>query len=840
MKTQYSFIVLSIFSMLWMACQKKESNANFMVLETKPVIINGNTKNGVTFKANILLESPNTIIQYGFVYGFTSNPSIESDRMPSSVQMSGNSFTAKVDDIFMPDTTYHVRSFIKTNKFIQYGNEVQFFSNGSPPPELEEIIPSKAFFGDTVTIHGKYFDSRGKDVKVWFNDNQATKVWGNSNTLYAIVPSQIVSKKTNVSASLYGQKSSNSLLFEINSPDIHSISKNFGQYPDQIEILGNNFSSKHGILLLNGISPFNTTISQQKIKFEVPYYGNTQSVRIEFMQLGETVTVIEKFSYHEQTITGLSKDSIFLDDTLTVYANNIDFRKANLDLLLDNMRSRTVNKWQDSISFIPQPNNYEDYNKDHFNAQCIINYYSPNQKILFNTTIAQKNPKIISIHNGDVIYASNLLIRTRGINHYNGDLKFNIYNSNTLISNENWNIQYYFRSANEIRLELPRNISPGSCEILARTGNRMSSPFAFKILMPEVISISETQDLSRKDGSIDIHGNFLPNVNYYLYNITNNCILPIRTEYENSNKVIWRPSHFLGKGNYQLQIKMGSTNYTYPEIIAFNDYIESLTQFDFLPDIMLDIYSTYAFSINRKIYRAGYYTYDSNGIVIDIDSKSQKKLGAFYPGTLVSKYPTICNGQIYSIFNNGQVGVYHFDPDQNLWIKDPYEFYDEDIFLLWNNNEGDLFALATNGNIFRKQLNWNKIATIEIPTYSMPTFALQDQSNLYLWDYVYYKFYRLNTNSWLTEETLHAPVNYDTGGKIPQHIFWYKNELYFCYMRRGVYQTDMLKFNPLSKTFQSLDPHFIPERDYEYQFAPNTDGSVYMIKASTVYNFQPD
>ena len=58
------------------ACQKEARKAEFLILSTNEVKIEGSTEKGVEFSATVMLESDESILEQGFVYGLNNDPDL--------------------------------------------------------------------------------------------------------------------------------------------------------------------------------------------------------------------------------------------------------------------------------------------------------------------------------------------------------------------------------------------------------------------------------------------------------------------------------------------------------------------------------------------------------------------------------------------------------------------------------------------------------------------------------------------------------------------------------------------------------------------------------------------
>ncbi len=325
-------ILWCILVQLLYSCQPESRQADFVVLSTNEVAIEGNTENGVVFSAEILLSKDEPILDNGFVYALTSKPTLGTDVKVAAEEEGASKFSSKMMDALAPDTTYHVRSYAKTQSFLTYGNEVTFRSNGSKAPIIEKIEPSIAFWGDTILVTGKNFDRSGKNNSVWFGGFEASKRWGTKDTIYAIVPFELNTKKSEVTVKLYGKNSTNSKPFEIHSPVVTSISRTEGQYPDEIIVCGDYFSaSAKNPLTMNLIHDGDsycggTVLNRKQLSLRVPFIGLEKEgfLSLEIIQQGERLLIKDFFRTNKQSI-------ILLSDSATL-SQPIYFRTINLDM----------------------------------------------------------------------------------------------------------------------------------------------------------------------------------------------------------------------------------------------------------------------------------------------------------------------------------------------------------------------------------------------------------------------------------------------------------------------------------------------------------------------------
>lgn len=123
----------------------------------------------------------------------------------------------------------------------------------------------------------------------------------------------------------------------------------------------------------------------------MPFIGSAQSVSVTVEQLQEITSVTPQFNYLEQLITGLSLDSMFIRDTIVVYSKNIDFKKADFNLLFEGKKCKVTEVWKDSIECY-YSGSYDNYEKSEFEITAIVTDYET--KNIFKTAVKYRGPFI--------------------------------------------------------------------------------------------------------------------------------------------------------------------------------------------------------------------------------------------------------------------------------------------------------------------------------------------------------------------------------------------------------------------------------------------------------------
>jgi hypothetical protein len=147
------------------------------------------TRTGVEFYGNIIDFADEPVINHGVVWGLSPNLALKND---DNVQLGKTTavgiFSHNVKSGLFKDTTYYVRAFVATKKYIVYGEPLKFRSLGSEIPVIKSISPLQGMEGDTIVIRGKYFSSSRFINVVKFGDLQIFNLYSNDSTINCVVP----------------------------------------------------------------------------------------------------------------------------------------------------------------------------------------------------------------------------------------------------------------------------------------------------------------------------------------------------------------------------------------------------------------------------------------------------------------------------------------------------------------------------------------------------------------------------------------------------------------------------------------------------------------------------
>ncbi len=813
-------LVISII--LLSSCQQDDKSDNLMVLSTNNVKIDGTTKDGVLFSATILVDNDESIVEQGFIYGMNENLSLTEGIVISFSDYGKKKFSIQLCEVLIPDVTYYVRSYVKTNSHLIYGNEVEFFSNGSNPPKLDIIKPTSATWGDTIMIVGTGFDSKGKENKIYFGDLESSLTWGHNDTIYSVVPVSLNVKESDINVSLYGQNSSNSLPFELFSPVIESISETEGQYPDTITITGKYFSDKFSTVTFGDYSIQPIAINKNTLTFQVPFLRTAQDVGVSLEQLNEPTEIEKNFKYNKQAIIGLSSDDIYLSDTITIYSDNLDFKKAGVISTIDNLELDVIHMWSDSMWVtIPYSNSF-DYTKLEYDLKCKLEDYE--LKEVYSSTLTHKNPEITYMDYSKIGYQCSIIMKVEGLcgNYQSfaydeGGIQYSLYINNL--------------GDGMCKVTMPEDLIPGKYQLEFINGNRTTGKIPFEVMMPEITSF-EGDGIHRGD-VINIQGNYLP-MNYRSYQLRHtesNRVFQRSFFWQEQYLNDYKTSNIIGEGTYQLEFVFKDKIYPAGKNVVFNDYLEWTAYID-MPDEVIEK-SNVCFARDGKLFSMVYYGNDIE--IFDINTGEYSKIqsnidisensnNVAYDATQI--YPTIVGGEVF-IRHLGN--LYQFNFDNYTWEQINVDINNESVIRTANINDA-LFIQMESKGVYKLNGTWERVGR---SGWEYFTFGVGD----YCYSYYNGGLEKGSVDNFIVTKVTDSPLGRNDNYYGFRHLFVYENNMYEA--MNEDYGLNIAKYSIEDDSFERLDPSFISGKTYITRFFVDVEGDVYYLVDKNVYKFIP-
>lgn len=323
------FLSILVPLFLLLQCGKYEfPKSPYPRLETLSVTnISGS---GATFQANLLNLGDNPIVNHGFIWG--PDASVEfsgSEKIELGNSLVPGVFKADVNYGLYPDTTYYVKSFIKTQQITVYGKTVIFKSLGSMPPVINSFLPVEGTGGDTIELKGSYFSSVAKNNIVKFGSIQSEILSGNDSIIICIVPVDIPEKTVSLSVSVAGNQSLSKDKFTFYTPSIESFLPQAGTFDDIVQINGTHFNSVKEKNTVKFNDKIAEVLEASKTMLSVKVPG---TIRTKDNKLSVTVNLQTGYSETNFTILSPSINSFTPHTGLTLSTIQINGNNFNTDI----------------------------------------------------------------------------------------------------------------------------------------------------------------------------------------------------------------------------------------------------------------------------------------------------------------------------------------------------------------------------------------------------------------------------------------------------------------------------------------------------------------------------
>lgn len=196
-----SVIIIPLFN----NCSKEAENG----VKENPVIhtdeITDITDSSVVFNGEIISIGKDEIIEYGFLWD-KIEPRIETaNKAVMSNPATTGSFSLLVNYNLFKDSVQYVRTYLKTNNLVVYGNQIRFTCNCGMPAEIYDFSPRKGYVNTKVVITGNYFTDRKDKVSVYFGDIKVEIDSCSNERLVVRVPEIDEDMEVSITVSVYNK-----------------------------------------------------------------------------------------------------------------------------------------------------------------------------------------------------------------------------------------------------------------------------------------------------------------------------------------------------------------------------------------------------------------------------------------------------------------------------------------------------------------------------------------------------------------------------------------------------------------------------------------------------------
>lgn len=197
---------------------------------------------GAVFTAEIHSGDLGQITEYGFVWDRNVKPQImHHDKQIITSPLTKPTFGATAHAAMKSGVFYFVRAYVKTDKYVVYGNAVSFKSLGSNSPVITGFTPKTGNWRDTIQITGIHFRYMPGGTEVMLGDIRATVLASTDTTIRIVVPPVNNTDKVNLRVTMEGMTAISADQFAYNFPVIADFSPRSGTTGNTITITGKNF-----------------------------------------------------------------------------------------------------------------------------------------------------------------------------------------------------------------------------------------------------------------------------------------------------------------------------------------------------------------------------------------------------------------------------------------------------------------------------------------------------------------------------------------------------------------------------------------------------------------------
>ncbi len=312
------WLIVLVICSYFAACKKDQKQqplpANAAIVTVKDSLMDGG---GVRLFGRLVVNTQ--ISGYGFEYGtdslFAQFTTLNAGKTPTTSNFNGDILVG-----LTMGTKYFYRAFKIENGVETDGKVLSFVSQGNKPLMITSISPSSAGMGDTIVIHGKYFDP--VKTGVTFDLTQSKIISINDSLITCVIP--YFPQLYNYGLALRDNDNTRYLYvhFYLAAPVITSFTtKKF--IGDTVQIIGNNFDKIVNFNTEVDFGTVKTTIiatSKTKMTVVVPtIYSSTAAIRLSGQF--QTTTASTPFTLAAPTIATVPASSATFS-TITITGNN--------------------------------------------------------------------------------------------------------------------------------------------------------------------------------------------------------------------------------------------------------------------------------------------------------------------------------------------------------------------------------------------------------------------------------------------------------------------------------------------------------------------------------------
>lgn len=288
----------------------------------------------VVLKANITNKGKFPIMDYGFIYGASSDLNENwGTKISLGKDITDNMYTKQVDGInfynqYNSNRMLYARAYLTNSKGTVYGTVV---SVTMPSPNVQSIIPTSGKTGDRITINGQFFTTNIAEIEVIFGNVRGTIIEASSSKIIVEIPSGISNNYYNyyqipVVLNMPGQSLNVTSSFRI-IPSVKDFSPKEGSVGTVITISGENLYNYYNYynsirVLLGQIEVPVSNYNHFGIQVTVPKSVTTEKVAITVIIDGVTTVLPGEFTITPPVISSMSPSSGFAGSSFSIFGSN--------------------------------------------------------------------------------------------------------------------------------------------------------------------------------------------------------------------------------------------------------------------------------------------------------------------------------------------------------------------------------------------------------------------------------------------------------------------------------------------------------------------------------------
>ncbi|MFD2512944.1 IPT/TIG domain-containing protein [Pontibacter locisalis] len=498
-------LLLFMFSLFLLQSCKEEEDLH---PEVQTLEITAVSPSSATLKGNVVTKGKFTVLDYGFVYGYSPDLNeTRGSRVSLGKDPQAGTYTKEVTGLSTPgnyyyDRTLYARAFLTNEKGTVFG---QVASVTLPSPRVQSIIPSSGKAGDRITINGDFYTSNISEVEVIFGSVSAKVVEVTPSKVVAEVPIGITYSYYNYNQTPVALKMANQSFNVTSSFKVLATVKDFapksGYTGTTLTISGDNLPTSsyyYGGLrvYLDQQEVSITSYSSSGVQVVVPHTISSAKFTVSVLADGVKTTLPGEFTVTPHTVSSISPNSGLPGSSFSVFGSNFPgssyYYNSNVTVKLGDVPAST--------SFV---------------SSGQVNVTVPYNLPVGNYTVkVTAGPHTIDAPQQYQVIAPSIT----GFSPTSGGIGREVTINGVFLPGQYYTVYFgtvstssYYSSSNSIRVNVPAGIDAGAVKIAVLHGNeKLVAEDNFTVLAPSIASFSPASGVAGSVVTITGSG-FTPN-----------------------------------------------------------------------------------------------------------------------------------------------------------------------------------------------------------------------------------------------------------------------------------------------------------------------------------------